>query len=141
MTTNITAGFWRRFIALIYDALIVIAILFFGSAMATVFVVSVWGQQSMEGGVSDGNWLFLVPSLLLWFGYYAFSWKKGGQTLGMKPWKLYVVDEQGNNISLKQSALRFASGLLGLGLLMIPILPGKLALQDWVSSSRTIVKK
>jgi len=134
------AGFWRRVIALVYDALIVISILFLGALIGVLLVSAIWGQQALEDGLLFGNNIFRVFLLSLWFGYYAISWMKGGQTLGMKPWRMYVLDEQGQTITFKQSLLRFLSGFLGLGLLLMPFLGNKKALQDWASSTQTLIK-
>jgi uncharacterized RDD family membrane protein YckC len=140
METYKIAGFWRRVIALVYDSLIVVSILFLGGLIAVLLATAVWGKQAMEDGILFENNLFRIFLLLLWFGYYALSWMKGGQTLGMKPWRMYVFDKAGKTINLKQSAIRFATGFAGLGLLTIPFLANKVALQDMASSSQTLFK-
>ncbi len=134
------SGFWRRFIALIYDVIIVASIIFVGTFIAIMLVSAIWGKQAMEEGLLYENNLFRVYLFSLWFGYYAVSWMRGGQTLGMKPWRMYVLDNKKNYIDFKQSLLRFSSGFLGLGLFLIPFHKEKKALQDIVSSSQTLVK-
>jgi len=134
------AGFWRRVIALIYDTLIVISILFLGGLMGVLLATAVWGKQAMEDGILFENNLFRLFLLSLWFGYYALSWMKGGQTLGMKPWRMYVFDKEGNTISLQQSMMRFFTGFIGLGLLTIPFLQNRSAVQDMTSSTQTLLK-
>ncbi len=134
------AGFWRRVFALVYDALIVVAILFLGGLIGVAFVSAVWGQKALEEGILFENTIFRLFLLILWFSYYAFSWMKGGQTLGMKPWRMYVFDNEGQTINLKQATLRFFSAFLGLGLFSILLSSKKKAIQDRVSNTQTLVK-
>lgn len=108
---------WRLF-ALIYDALPVIALWF---VVAVPFVLmDVW----MSGNVRHNIEPFSAVSWLLWLacwavtGLYAtMSWRRGGQTLGMRPWRLEVVASDGGQPSLKTLWLRFAvaTGSLALG--------------------------
>ncbi len=138
------AGFWRRLLALVYDLLIVISVILVGFSIFYAILVIILGGEAVNekqllwhGGWKLFTWLYL---LTLWFGYYALSWIKGGQTLGMRPWRLYVFTEQGKPLNLKNSLIRFVSGLLGIGLLMIPFDRHKKALQDRLSKTITVVK-
>ena len=40
--------------------------------------------------------------------FYAYFWRAHGQTLGMRSWRLELVDEQGGKASWRQIALRLA---------------------------------
>ena len=50
-------------------------------------------------------------------GYFAVSWCRGGQTIGMRAWRLRVVDENGAAVSWHQALLRFAVAIVSLGAL------------------------
>lgn len=79
-----------RLLALTYDLMPVIAIVFAASAL----LLLVRGGQPVAAG---SVWSYL-DALLLWLvcgGYFVLSWQRGGQTLGMRPWRLQVVDRQG----------------------------------------------
>ena len=72
-----------QLIALVYDLFPLAGIVFFGSAIT----------YALNGAepVTPGSWqsrLEFVFLLLLCFSYYALSWRRGGQTLGMRAWRL-----------------------------------------------------
>jgi len=106
------AAFWRRLLSMIYDALCLIGIWFVAGGIA----VGLHHGHAVEG--SPGFSLLL---LALSYAYFAFSWRRGGQTLGMKCWRLRVVDEDaGTRLSWRQTLVRFVMALvswapLGLG--------------------------
>ena len=145
MDNYIKSGFWRRFIALVYDVFIIISILLGGFAILYIILLLILGEQAVNVYYVLWHWgwalVIKIYLLGLWFGYYALSWIKGGQTLGMKPWRLYVVDIEGKPLNIKNSAIRFFSGFLGLGLVMIPFNEKKLALHDLLSKTVTVTKE
>lgn len=84
--------------------------------------------------------LFQLSWLGMVCGYYAFSWARGGQTLGMRAWKLQLVRDDGQPLDDKAIALRLLAGM-GNTLLMGAGWLGYLArqrhsLMDWASDSR-----
>ncbi len=138
------AGFWRRFFALIYDVLIVVSIMLAGWIALYAVLVAILGIQAIneEHLLWQWGWGLLIQLYLvgLWFGYFAISWIKGGQTLGMRPWGLFVFDEEGKPLNWKNSFIRFISGFVGLGLLMIPFNKEKKAVQDLLSNTLSLKK-
>ena len=40
-------------------------------------------------------WVELAAMLLASFGYFGLSWRRGGQTLGMRAWRMRLVCEDG----------------------------------------------
>ena len=73
---------------------------------------------------------------LLWFGWL---WLHGGQTLGMRAWKIKLVGDSGQ-VTLKALVVRFiiATGSLGLGHLWLLFDKKGGALQDRLSHSRLL---
>ncbi len=49
------------------------------------------------------------------FLYFTYSWKSGGQTLGMRAWKIAIVDHR--EMTWGTASLRFLTGLLSTALL------------------------
>ena len=97
----------RRLLALLYDLFAAIGIWFL---IATVFTLA-------HGDAVRGGWLGLLEFAALWSatGLYATaSWRRGGQTLGMRPWKLKVVAADGGVPSWRAAWLRYAVGTLSL---------------------------
>ena len=132
------AGLFRRTSALIYDLMIIIAILFLASAIAILIVVMFIGTEAVtEQRVLIENPLYFAWLMFCWFYYYAWCWRNGGQTLGMKTWRLKLVSDDGEIISYKNSLIRFASSLFGIANIML-LLPEKRGWQDTLSHSNII---
>ncbi len=79
--------------------------------------------------------------------YYIYFWKVGGQTIGMKAWKIQIVpnDKRKEQLSWKQASLRFIVGVLstaflGLGLFWKYFSKEGKSWMDLVSDSHTIYK-
>lgn len=106
-----------RLTALVYDSLPVLALWLLVSGV----VLALHGFTPLPPW-SLGFWL---QNLLLWLvtGLYAVeSWARGGQTLGMRPWRLKVVAADGRLATRAQLWRRYAWATLalaaaGLGLL------------------------
>ena len=94
-----SAGLLRRFAAVLYDSLLLFASLFF----ATLPILAFTGGQA----IAPNNLLFSAYLLALAFLFFAWFWTHGGQTLGMRAWRIRVQCADGSPISLAQAAVRF----------------------------------
>lgn len=115
------AGVIRRIGAMIYDALLVTAVL----AVATIPFTALFGKQvlvpSRVGWLAYGSYLiWQLLIIVLFFGYF---WIRRGQTLGMQVWRLRVEDERGALLSwpLVIRRLAFAALLWVPGFLVLSI--------------------
>ncbi|GAB2945384.1 RDD family protein [Aquaspirillum soli] len=102
MEQNITmAGIWRRLGSLLYEVLLLSAlILFAGVAFQPLFA---WlGQETWL------EWVFRLYLLAVLYGYFTWCWRRGGQTLAMKTWRLRLQRQDGYPIDIKTAGLRFA---------------------------------
>lgn len=142
------AGLWRRLAALFYDWLILIALWMLAMALGlgVVALLNSAGLISFAGYADPAAYVaahkiwFQLYSLALFIGFYLYFWCKGGQTLGMRSWRILLVQQNGKPITLKQAAIRASTALLGLGNLWLLIRWGKgLALQDQLSKTQMIV--
>lgn len=100
------AALWRRLAATLYDVFPVVAI-WFGIG----FVVT--GARGFRA-VPAYTWWFELLLLAGAFVYLGWSWRRGGQTLGMKAWRIVVVDAGGRSPGWARIALRFAVMMVGL---------------------------
>lgn len=95
---------------------------------------------------SSGGWLrhafqlylFLVIGL-----YFAGSWRRRGQTLAMKTWKLRLVGANGARITLRQALLRYVCAwpclaLGGIGILYAPFDRERQFLHDRLAGTRIV---
>ncbi len=101
------AGFFRRLAALAYDALLVVALWF----IVTFAMLPLTGGEailaSSQGLVAH---FYHAALLLLTAAYFGFCWLRGGQTLGMRAWRIRLAAADGRPPSLAAAAVRFASG-------------------------------
>ena len=116
-TTAAPAHFGWRLTAAIYDLFPLLALWFFVTLAAL----------ALTGGTLDVHRLdhkLLVQALILAVSaaYFIISWMRGGQTVGMKPWRLRVVGADGGAIDVRRALLRFAVALLSLGALGVGFL-------------------
>ncbi|MCD8551219.1 MAG: RDD family protein [Shewanella xiamenensis] len=144
------AGFFRRLGAMIYDLLLAVAVyMVFGTIGFGIFtgLISV-GILSLNGfeHVSDAlnntplyQGFYLLWSVLGVCTFYALFWSKGGQTLGMRAWRLKIQHPNGQNLSLITAYARIVWSLLGIGNLWVLINDDKLALQDMMTRSEVVV--
>ncbi|MEK6685805.1 MAG: RDD family protein [Pseudomonadota bacterium] len=104
--TDTTPGFWRRIICLIYESLLLLAVLFIASFIFHLIF-------------RDTNAVYFRPLfqfyLLVIMGYYfIWFWTHGGQTLAMQTWKMRVVSVDGSSLTKKQAITRYLLALVGI---------------------------
>ena len=136
MTEHPPAGLFRRLAAAVYDALLVLAL-----CMLTTLCVIAFRRGEF---INPGNLLFQLSLLTTAAVFFIGFWVYGGQTLGMRAWRLRVVQHSGEAIDWKNGLVRFAAGILsiipaGLGLFWVAIDPQHLAWHDRLSKTRVIV--
>ena len=91
----------RRFAAMLYDGLLLVAL--WMAAAAVVVVIS--GDE-----VPSTNWLFQVYLVVVTWAYLAVCWR-AGQTLGMKAWRILITAD-GYQVTWTATMTRFAVALL-----------------------------
>ena len=118
------AGLWRRLAALFYDSRLLLAIWF----IAIVILMP----------LTAGTYLLFIS-----FFFYAWFWMHGGQTLGMRSWKLQLHNLRDGPVSWLQCLLRFivalpAGLLFGLGYGWLLIDKQKLTWHDRYSETHIV---
>jgi uncharacterized RDD family membrane protein YckC len=98
---------FRRLAALVYDGLLLLAVLFLG----TLVLLPMTGGEPITPQDS-GAWEYAYRGwvTLLALGFFGISWTQRGQTLGMMSWKIRLVNEDGGLPGLWQVTLRLVSG-------------------------------
>jgi uncharacterized RDD family membrane protein YckC len=129
------AGMFRRLLAMFYDTLLLLSALL----VATALVMMV-----TRGTLSYHNPYYKTLLFLICFSFHSWFWLHGGQTLGMRAWRLRVQNHSGGPISIWQALLRFmvaipslAAG--GLGFLWMLIDRERMTLYDRASKSVMVV--
>jgi uncharacterized RDD family membrane protein YckC len=142
------APLWRRLVALIYDGLLLLAMAF--AYAAAVLLVEVWLLGAREARVGhwrgiEGLWLALYyAGLWAWLSlYYLWCWRRSGQTLGMKTWRLRLQQADGGLATRRQGWLRCLLAPLSLasliGWLWCLWSPAGASLHDLGSGTRMVV--
>ncbi len=131
-----TAGVWRRFAAGFYDLLLLAAV---WMLITLIFIVLRGGEA-----ISPGSLPYQALLLVVAAAFYISSWLRGGQTLGMRAWRIRLEKSSGAAIDLRTGLLRFASGLLtiascGVGLVWLWIDRDGLTWHDRLAGTRVIV--
>ena len=135
-----SAGFGRRLAALIYDALLVAALL-----MVFTFAALPFTHGAAVVPETAGVWAYVYRAGLMMViaAYYVINWLRSGQTLGMRAWRLRTVSESGEPLALTAAALRMVFGVLAwtpaaLGVLWLYLDRDHLALHDRLSRTRVV---
>lgn len=101
----VPAPLWRRLAALVYDLVAVLALVM---VIGLLCQIATRGALiAAQGGHIDAPWWYPLLQLAAIAAYFALSWTRGGQTLGMRPWRLHVV-AAGNAPHARRALLRFA---------------------------------
>ena len=125
------AGLLVRLVAMFYDALLLLSALLIATAI--VLLVT-------RGNLHTHNPFFRTMLFLICFSFYAWFWLHGGQTLGMRAWKLRVQNIDGRPITIWQALLRFLVAIpsfafAGLGFLWMLVDKDKMTWYDRFSES------
>lgn len=108
---------------------------------SSLFIMLVRGGEEVTPGTIWFQ-VFLAAEVFLYFTY---SWKSGGQTLGMRAWKIAIVNH--TQLTWSTVTLRFIAGLastatLGLGLWVKLWNKDKKTWMDSISKTKTVsIKK
>ncbi len=123
----------RRLTAIFYDSLLLFSVLFFVAALA---------YPITHGQVSFGYQIYLLAASFL---YFAWQWIHGGQTLGMKAWRIQLVSSDGKPVTWQQTGWRFFIAIvswlaLGIGFLWAVFDKQQRAWHDWGSDTRIVLR-
>lgn len=132
---------WRRLAAIGYDCLMLSALLVLATALVVLSLGLGLGYQ-----LPDGDPLLQLYLLLITFSFFAGFWTHGGQTIGMRAWRIRVIGQDGRPLSWPQATIRFLAAIFswlvaGLGFWWILLDANGLAWHDHLSKSRLILLK
>jgi len=94
----------RRLGAILYDGLLVVALLFLG----TVPFIAVRGGEPVEPGEAPYQLVLIVIAWLFFVGF----WTRSGRTLGMQSWRLQLEQPDGSPPGIGAATLRFFAAVL-----------------------------
>ena len=109
--TYSTPSFWRRTICLIYDFLLILAVLFIASF---IFHFIFTDTQAAYFKPLFQCYLFIIMGY-----YFTWFWTHGGQTLAMQTWKMRLVTADGLGLTKKQAIARYLYSLSGIFIFVV----------------------
>lgn len=135
------AGLGKRLLAIIYDLFLLAAWLFIAEILPVA--LNHGNAISRDNGLIVFYLLHPLYLLIMCFAFLGWFWTHGGQTLGMKTWKLKLISLQGGNMSWRQAGLRFVTALFswlcgGLGFIWSLFDKEKRCWHDILSETRMI---
>jgi uncharacterized RDD family membrane protein YckC len=129
-------GLLRRLAAIFYDSLLLFAL----ALVVTAALLPLTGGEAIR----PGQPAYRILLCLVGFVFFAGFWVHGGQTLGMRAWRLRVVRADGGRLRWRDALARFAAALLswlvcGLGFLWVLVDRDGLAWHDRLSGTRLVL--
>ncbi|MBA4143221.1 MAG: RDD family protein [Nitrosospira sp.] len=129
------SGFWRRLLSMIYESLILTAVLFIAGF---VFHLVFRDTSSILFRPVFQLYVLMVAGI-----YFTWFWTHGGQTLPMQTWNLRVVSADGQRVYLKQAVARYLFAVVGFfffgcGILWALIDRDRLFLHDRLAGTRIV---
>lgn len=128
-----------RLMAMIYDLLPLGALWF---ATAALVLLARGGAPVTPG--SPAAYLEFALMLAVGFGYFGLSWRRGGQTLGMRAWRLRLVQYDGESspewgeLARRYLAAGVSLAAFGLGYLWSLIDPERRTWHDLASYTAVV---
>ena len=108
-TTSAPASLGLRLTALLYDFFPLLGLWFFAGAIG----LSVAGDENRLAR----NFVIQMLVLLFTASYFVISWTRGGQTIGMRAWRLRLTNDDGSRVTAPRAVLRFILASLSFALL------------------------
>ena len=126
----------RRLISLVYETLILAAVLF-AATLPALMLTRTWEHTT-------ARWVLQAWLILLCGCFYVWQWRGTGQTLPMKTWKLRLLTQAGTPLGTTRALGRYAAALLsvalmGLGFLWALIDHDGLFLHDRLAGTQLVM--
>jgi uncharacterized RDD family membrane protein YckC len=102
-TSAMPCPLWRRLIALVYDLLIVVALVM---VVGLLCQLATGGNLIQVGTNTSIPWWYRPLQGMVIAAYFISSWLRGGQTVGMRPWHIRVTNVAGGTPLFRQAVIR-----------------------------------
>lgn len=138
------AGLLRRLAAMVYDSLLVMTVSMVYGALVLLFQIQILGQALADGEKAHMGPLGFIGLIVVISLFFCMFWRKGGQTLGMRAWRLRIIGKDGDRPSWRACLLRcllapLSLAVVGLGYLWCLLDRNGATLHDLLTHSRVVV--
>jgi uncharacterized RDD family membrane protein YckC len=133
----------RQFAAILYDCLLLVALLTLADAVVVLPLGIIF---HIDGSTVAAYPLFRLYLLFVIIGFFCWFWLRGGQTLGMRAWRIMLVRSDGAGVRLGDALSRLAAAslswaALGMGFLWSLLDRDGLTWHDRLSGTRLVLLK
>lgn len=145
------AGFFRRLAAIIYDLLVAVAVGMVAAMLILITLVVLFQTGTLDMGpyehfsdLVQGSTLYrtIIQSWVgFWvIGFFLWFWRNGGQTIGMRAWRMRLFSTSDEPFTYKRALFRVICSLGGLGTLLVLFdVKNKQSLQDRLAKTEILV--
>jgi len=106
---------FKRLLTIVYDSFLQIALFFMVGipvSILTTFIFNGGNAITEEHSLYMANQIIILLSLFATsVGFYVWFWTHGGQTLGMKTWRIKLISDNAQGISRGQAIKRYFTAL------------------------------
>ncbi len=146
-TLYATPSLLRRFAAMLYDSLLLIAVSMLYGAVMVGLNVLITGTPETGGRVTWGvfHWVVFAGWIFTIVFFFCYFWHKSGQTLGMKTWRMKIVTQEDLSLpSYRQCVIRCLCApisflCLGAGYWFMYGNEDRQTIHDKISGTRTLL--
>jgi uncharacterized RDD family membrane protein YckC len=144
------AGFFRRLAAMIYDLLVAVAVAMVAAMLMLITMLLLVENDILPmQGYNSFSELFQHNSLYqhilqawvgIWVtGFFLWFWRNGGQTIGMRAWRLRIFSTTKQPFGYGRAMLRLLCSVGGLGTLLVLFdIKHKQSLQDRLAGTEIV---
>lgn len=125
----------RRLGVISYDSLLIMAVsIFYGIVYLSISKLLFNVEADRPSGV-----IFQLGWLITFIGFYTYFWRKGGQTTGMRAWRVKILSDNGTPPTIKQCLVRLIIAPIGWLLFITAFFhPRKQWLHDSISQTHLV---
>ena len=139
LTNFKTASVWVRFMAMVYETILLVGPIFFSILVCSLFKAHIFGDDA-DGTLHP----VFVQAIVLFLtaGYFTWSWSNNRVTLPMKTLNLRIVSRSGGSVTVGDALVRFLiavpSTLTGIWLISAFFRNDGLCPQDIISQTMLV---
>ncbi|HEY9200354.1 MAG TPA: RDD family protein [Gammaproteobacteria bacterium] len=134
----------KRLLAIIYDLFLLIAVFFAVGIPLSILTTFIFNAGD---AITEEHRFYLLNQIIILCGlfiaslvFYGWFWTHGGQTLGMKTWRIMLLSNNAQKISWKQAMQRYFAAILswlvlGMGFLLSLVDDKKRCWHDMLSGT------
>jgi len=148
---TLRAGFFRRLAAMIYDILVAIAIGMCAGLVMLIFFLILFETEVIDTAGHE-HFMDLMQTSVIYplvlqawvsgwvVAFFLWFWRNGGQTIGMRAWRLRLFSTNDKPFGYGRALLRLICSLGGLGTLLVLFdVKSRLSLQDRLTNTEILV--